>query len=335
MRVLIAGLVAAGFFVLPAAAAAPPGLIVFSRVVDGDDRELFVVRPDGSGLTRLTDDDIGESAPALSPDRALVASAAEDELIVHSTSGRLVRRISAPGEGTVSEPRWSPTGQRISFLVERCGEDDVGPVRACADLWVVRPDGSDLRRLVAANVSTNDLVPAYAWAPGGSSIVFERYRPRGLVVVGAAGGPPRALRGTTSLASSDPSWSRRGWIVFARERGRFQGYDVYRVRSNGTRLRRVARARTAARPIWSRDGRRIAFLDAVAGTPSRWRVIVVRADGSGRRVLGQGASDLTLAWSPDGSWLLWETTDHRLLIGRADGRGRPKMLARGTVADWR
>lgn len=337
MRFLVAGLVAAGFLALPAFPAAAPGLIVFSRIVDDDDQELFLIRPDGSGLTRLTDDDLDGAAPALSPDRRLIASAGDGELIVHSTSGRLLRRISVPADGTVTEPRWSPGGQWIAFLLERCQTDDeevLSPM--CADLWIVRPDGREHRRLVAANVSTNDRVAAYAWSPGGRSLVFERHRRHALVVVHTVTGRTRVLRGTTSLGASDPSWSRTGSIVFTRQRARFKGYDLYAARSDGSRLRRVARAGSATRPVWSPSGRRIAFLDAVTDSVrNRWRVTVVRADGSGRQRVGEATSDRTLVWSPDGTRLLWETADRRILVGRADGRGRPRLLARGSTADWR
>jgi Tol biopolymer transport system component len=331
---LLLALVAAGVLVLPASAAAPSGLIVFSRAVDDDDHELFSIRPDGTGLRRLTDDDLPEGAPVLSPDRRFIASAGEEELLVHSTSGRRLQRISVPNAGPVTEPRWSPGGRWISFLVERCGDDDDEPSRACADLWIVRPDGSDQRRLVAANVSTHDLVPAYAWSPGGRSLVFERFRGAGLVVVDTVTRRTRVLRGTTGLRSNDPSWSRFGSIAFARRRGLGRGFDVYAVRSDGRRLRRVARARSAARPVWSPDGRQIVFLDRGLGL-NLWRVTVVRRDGSRRRQIGEAASELTLAWSPDGRRLLWEAPGRRLLVGRADGRGRPRLLARGSFADWR
>jgi Tol biopolymer transport system component len=336
VRLLIAGLVAAaGSLALPAFAAAPPGLIVFSRVVDGDDREVFIVRGDGSGLTRLTDDDIGETAPVLSPDRRLIASGSEEELVVHTIAGRLHRRISVPVDGDITEPRWSPSGRSIAFLVERCSDDGDGVQRACADLWVAQPDSGARRRLVTAGVSTLDRVAAYAWSPGGRSLVFERYGRPGLVFVDAVTGRTRVVRGTTRLASSDPSWSRSS-IAFVRQRGAFMGYDLYAVRSDGRRLRRVVRARSATRPVWSPNGRRIAFLDFAGDLPRyRWRVTVVRADGSGLRRVGVATSDQTLAWSPDGSRLLWETADRRLLVGRADGRGRPLTVARGSAADWR
>jgi Tol biopolymer transport system component len=320
---------------MPAVAAAPSGLIVFSRDFGADDRELYSIRPDGSGLTRLTNDDLEETEPVLSPDRRLIASAGDDELIVRTAAGRLLHRIEPYVEGAIAEPRWSPRGGQIAFLVKRCeSEDDQVPPQ-CADLWVARPDGGP-RRLVAAQVSTRDLVAAYAWSPSGRSLVFERFGKPGLVVVDAVTGRARVLRGTTGFGSGDPSWSRTGRIAFARQRGPSKGYDLFSVRSDGRGLRRVARAQSVVRSAWSPDGRRIAFLDFdPASVTYRWHVTVTRADGSGRRRVGIATSEFTLVWSPDGSRLLWQNAGNRIVVGRADGRGRPRLLARGSVADWR
>jgi Tol biopolymer transport system component len=338
VRILVAGLVAAGVLALPALAAAPTGLIVFSRADGDDDRELFSIRPDGSGLTRLTDDDEFEAQPVLSPDRRLIASAGDAVLVVRTASGQLQRRIAVPADGKISEPRWSARGAWIAFLVERCGNDEDEPVSppSCADLWVVRPDGTGLRRLVAANVSTLDRVAAYDWSPEGRSLVFERLREPALVVVDVAGRRMRRLGATARLGSTDPSWSRRGSIAFARRRAAFAGYDLYTVRADGRRLRRIARARSATRPTWSPDGRRVAFLDfAPASGLNRWRVTVVRADGRGRRQVGLATSDAALEWAPDGTRLLWQNAPNRIVVGRADGRGNPKLLTLGSVPDWR
>lgn len=338
MRSLVLALAAAGSLALPAFAAAPSGLIVFSRAV-GDDRELYSIRPDGTGLTRLTDDAEDEGEPVLSPDRRLIASAGDEELLVRSVSGQLLRRIEVPVEGVISEPRWAPTGEWIAFLVERTADDEdadaAAAARPGADLWVARPDAIVAERLVAANVSTNDLVAAYAWAPSGRSLVFERLQTRALAVVDLASRRSRVLGGTTRFTSSDPSWARNGRIAFARQRGRLRGYDLYTVRANGKGLRRVARARSAARPTWSRNGRRIAFLDYRPLAGDRWVVTVVRADGRGRRRIGVATSDAALLWSPDGRRLLWQSRPNRIVVGRADGRGSPRVLTTGGVPDWR
>lgn len=335
MRVLLGACVLATFLALPALAAKPAGRIVFSRELGGD-HELFSTRPDGSGLTRLTDDDLHEAEPVWSPDGRRIAAAGVGELILRAASGRLLRRIAAPAEGAITEPRWSPGGRWIAFLVERCySERNPDPSPICADLWIVRPDGSGRRRLVEANVSTNDGIAAYAWSPAGRSLVFERLDKPALVIVDAATGRTRILRGTTRLGSRDPAWSRRGWIAFTRQRGPFKGSDLYVARADGSGLQRVARARDARQPVWSPDGRRIAFLDFDPTELHSWHVTVARSDGSVRRRVGEATAEWTLVWSPDETRLLWENENYRLVVGRSDGSGRPRVLVRGSGADWR
>jgi hypothetical protein len=108
------------------------------------------------------------------------------------------------------------------------------------------------------------------------------------------------------------------------------------IRPSGRGLHRICRAEIAERPAASRDGRQIAFLD-YRPTPDGnfWHVRVVRENGRCAGRVGAATSEWTLRWSPDGTRLLWENDGERLVVGWADGRGRPRVLTRGALADWR
>jgi Tol biopolymer transport system component len=115
-------------------------------------------------------------------------------------------------------------------------------------------------------VYTNDPVAMYAWSPDGKAIVFEHYQPAGLAIVDVSTGAVRRLPGTRRFGSADPAWSRSGWIAFARQRGRG--------------LRRVCRAQQAEWPVFSDDGKQVAFLDFRPGLgTNRWLVRVRNALG--------------------------------------------------------
>lgn len=317
-----------------ASAGRPGGRIVFVRLV-GQQTELFKVRPDGSGLVRLTRSGLEDAEPDWSPDGRRLVALADGRLVLRSPDGRLLRRLPALGNA----PSWSPDGRLLAYLVGGCPDPSGKLGDACADLWVIRPDGTGRRRLVAEDVDlTVDPLP-YAWAPDGRRIVYTRASGRsGLVVVAVRDGRKRTLGGTRGVLSTDPSWSPDGrWIAFSRQRGPFQGADLYAVAPDGTRLHRLARGRHVTRATWSPDGRRIAYLRSLLqleGGDERWAVVAADADGSRARRLAVATEDSVLLWSPDSTRLLWSTFFHRLTTARADGGGRPILVTTGESPAW-
>jgi Tol biopolymer transport system component len=316
-----------------APAESPAGRIVFARFV-GQHFELFKVRPDGSGLVRLTRNGFEDEAPRWSPDGRRLLTLVNGRLVIRSADGSAPRRLPATGH----EADWSPDGRLIAYLIGSC-EDPSGKLGdACADLWVIRPDGSGRRRLAAADVDlTLDSRP-YAWAPGGRRLVYVKAGgPGALFIVRVRDGRKRTLSGTRRALSTDPAWSPDGrWIAFSRQRGPFQGSDLYAADPDGTKLRRLARGRGVSRAAWSPNGRRIAYLQSTGMVrgEERFAVVVADRDGSQARRLAVTTDDTVLLWSPDSSRVLWSTFYLRLTTARADGRGRPSLVTTGESPDW-
>jgi len=81
------------------------------------------------------------------------------------------------------------------------------------------------------------------------------------------------------------------------------------------KLLKTGTAGRDAFPIWSADGRRIAF--ATKSTDGRWSVSTIAIDGSNRRVLARGGSP---AWSPDGRLIAYRGSCGRIRLMTPAGR---------------
>jgi Tol biopolymer transport system component len=114
------------------------------------DLGVWVVRPDGSGRHRVGPAGEEEGASySWSPDSRRLAITAGSRLVVVTLDGRRTRvhGLDAASD-SYSAPLWSPDGGRLTLAAQK-GDDP-------PQVWSVRPDGKDQRRLTSAGV--NDLL---------------------------------------------------------------------------------------------------------------------------------------------------------------------------------
>ena len=146
--------------------------IVFTSERAGS-ADIWRVHPDGSGMERLTDHPAFDDQAALSPDGRTLAFISTRggpaniwllELATHSFTSL------TKGSSGDFRPAWSPDGQWIAFSSDRdgiLGTVGFGTVPATS-IYIVRRDGSGLRRLTSAAVSAG----SPAWSSDGSHIVY-------------------------------------------------------------------------------------------------------------------------------------------------------------------
>ena len=88
-------------------------------------------------------------------------------LYVINTDGSGLRRITPPSVRPGGRPDWSPDGSTILFRTHP--GDDPGGIGA--NLYIIHPDGTDLRQLT--HFPSYDRVLDGSYSPDGKSIVFE------------------------------------------------------------------------------------------------------------------------------------------------------------------
>ena len=105
-------------------------------------------------------------------------------------------------------------------------------------------------------------------------------------------------------------------IVFARAPATNVFSDLYLLQTDGS-LRRLTHGGIDSDPVWSSDGRQLAFQRTNKG--SKPALYVANADGSGYRVLPDSVSG-SIAWSPDNRRLLY-VDDGRVYVTNEDWTG--------------
>ena len=259
---------------------------------------IWVVRPNGGGLRRLTPNSIGAGWPTWSPDgkRILfVGSPAGDDfandLYVMRADGSGLRRL-AKIPGSVEDPDWSPDGRKIVFGVY--GDDF--KVRVA----VMGANGRGLRMLTPKGNGAPD------WSPDGRSIAFSSAR-GGKVrvwIMNADGSEQRLL---IRRQSDWPAWSPDGGeIAFVSRVGR--DTEIAVAQADGTAIRTLSRNSFGdGQPSWSPNGERIVFesdrtrVPGFSGRPNL--LFVMGADGRNQRRLTRIPADpsnveATPAWQP-------------------------------------
>jgi Tol biopolymer transport system component len=233
-----------------------------------------------------------------------------------ATVARLQRTLN---RDDLCAPAWSPDGKRIVYLTRAKPEDVSNGIKVGNPLLAMIDADGTRGTLIADGIPGKDP----QWSPDGSRLAFAQKR-AGLRVINVDG---TGLRKLTDEDASQPAWSPDGTKIVYGTGDTFgegrQPIEVVNV--NGSARTQVVRSvgYGNAAPSWSPDGTAIAF-EKFTPPPAEGEfppssIAVMKADGSGLRVVGPGGVDEP-RWSPDGDRIAFGGFGG-LSIVKADGTG--------------
>lgn len=278
--------------------------------------ELYVVKPDGTGLKRLTNMDSVNGFVWAPDGRSLLFNGSGS-----GRGGAGVYTIRVDGGGLhrlvrgLAPVEWSPDLKRV-LLVDAKGA-----------VYVANADGTGRKRLADRTYFTG------AWSPDGKSILLKKLGKNGSIiyVVDARTGSLRLLTKAASFVDSS-TWSPDGKkVAFASDGNPDNNVlgGVETINADGTGLFQVTHD-LEGQPVWSPDGTTLA-VRALNGID-----VTSAAGGRIAQLTTPPAPIQQMAWSPDANRLAYtvfnphpKTTNpayDKLYVVGADGSGT-RLLA--------
>jgi Tol biopolymer transport system component len=292
---LVAVVVAIGFttvaflFTAPARSAFPGGngKIAFQTDRDGFNYEIYTMNADGTGPSRLTNNNTLDSEPTWSADGTKIAFTS------HRDTNNEIYTMNADGTGQTNRtsniaddelPAWSPDGTRITFYTHRDGNGEI---------YTMNVDGTGQTNRTS-NPASDDTP---AWSPDGAKIAFASNRDGNHEIYTMnADGTGQTRRTNSAGQDYKPAWSPDGTKIAFRS-DRDGNLEIYTMNADGSgQTRLTTNAAIELDPAWSPNGSKIAFASARDGNGE---IYTMNADGTSQtRITNNAVGDYEPDWQP-------------------------------------
>jgi TolB protein len=257
------------------------GMIAFTSDRDGD-FEIYVMNPDGSAQTNLTNNPASDSNPVWSPDGTKIAFQSNrtvtTDVYVMDAHGTVLRNLTNSNPNSCYEPTWSPDGTKIAFGCTPPWGGGYG------NLYWMNADGTGDMHKLTDNVNKFPSAFAPAWSPDGTKIAFSQSLNDSITEIYVIRDlDPLSLEKITKngINSMRPDWSPDGTqIVF--ERGPAGSSNVWVMNPNGsdqTNLTNNNPGQINVSPRWSPDGTQIVF-ESYYHSGGRYQIYVMNGNGT-------------------------------------------------------
>ncbi|MCA9998122.1 MAG: PD40 domain-containing protein, partial [Anaerolineales bacterium] len=248
--------------------------------------DIYLINPDGSHRTQLTNHSASDADPDWSPDSTQLVFASSRDGNTHiykiNADGTNAQPLTA-GDSTNAMPVWAPNGDKIAFVSNRDGDWEI---------FVMDVDGGNLTQLT--DNDTVDQSPTWSLNSKQIAFVSERDGSQQIYVMDVDGSNQTRLTHDPDFESYDPAWSPDGHkIAFTTHYDGHEGISV--MNHDGSDAFEVTLfAADSWLPAWSADGAEIIFSSNQNGDDNLY---VISPDGSSlRQLTADIGADFAPAW---------------------------------------
>ncbi len=296
-------------------------IVYQSQIGDGelgwDENEICIIRPDGTGYQRLTENDTCDSHGNFTPDGTKIVfqryliSEEDAHIWIMDVDGSeqfdltLVHGGPVTG-GCETKPMVSPDGTKIAF-------------RTCdKDIWVMDIDGENTV-LVSEDLSN---CGKHSWSPDSEWVLFNAwmYGYSRIFKVRPNGDDLTMLsdEDASNFCENWAAWSPDGeWISYHRRDNSVEPVtsEIWIMRPDGTDKQVLVSGITdgmegeewACGPhSWSPDSEWVTFKRYIEGDPSESHIFIINVATGETIQLTEGCYDRRMYWSPTGDQILFK-----------------------------
>ena len=308
------------------------GFIAYSTGPEGE-RDIAVVRPDGSQGQMVIADPADDFSPRWSADNNRLAFLSDRdgniELYIASADGTGLMRSTNTAVAE-SDPTWSPDGRRVAYLSP---DGEGNPHIFILQLATLIP-----QRLTFGSIGETDP----AWSPNGRWIAYAGLNEDGVSEGIFIRNPDGVNRITvTSGLDGSPAWSPDSkWLAYVSDQDGNKDVYIIAIEDDdrvGTPVKLTDYEGLDFAPTWSPDSKRVAFLSDRNGNLD---IFTIKADGEDLKALTTNEVDeLEVVWGPDGRLVFVSQLSDKpdLFIMQENGTNQSALSASGqgyAEPDW-